>query len=108
MKFGIALGQALPIGLWEGSLTACGILSPIAGYAGLASRSGSRIGRKVVHIARKSKDLLAFRGEGPVRPFRRNRDEAREHKLHGKGLPPGPDNRACARRPRPDKPPRTV
>jgi hypothetical protein len=28
------------------------------------SLAGSRINRKVVHIARKSLDLLAFRGEG--------------------------------------------
>ena len=40
-KFGIALGQALPIGLSKGSFSAQGIFSPIAGYAVLRPERGA-------------------------------------------------------------------
>lgn len=67
-KFAIALAQALPIGLREGSPTAGRILSPWAWARQNVSSWGSRIGRKVVNIACRSLDLLAFRGEGPSGP----------------------------------------
>ena len=81
-KFAIALGPTLPLGSPEGSPSARRILSLGALGARKRVASGSRIDRKVVHIARKSLDLLAFRGEGPVWPFNCNRDEACEHIAH--------------------------
>lgn len=66
-KFAIALGCALPLGSPRRQFDCPKNSLPLCRMRSFVSLAGSRIDRKVVYIARKSLDLLAFRGEGSLR-----------------------------------------